>query len=69
MPMIDTSAVPLSSSMSRLENGGIISGTACGSRISRIRCQGVKLRAIPPSFCAGSTALSAPRTISEPYAP
>lgn len=69
MPITDTRAVPLSSSISRLENGGIISGTACGSMISRIRCQGVKLSAIPPSCCAGSTAFRAPRTISEPYAP
>ncbi len=69
MPMTDTRAVPLSSSISRLENGGTISGTACGSRMSFIRCQGVKLRAMPPSRWAGSTAASAPRTISEPYAP
>lgn len=66
MPMIDTSAVPFSSSTRRLEKGGIISGTACGSRTSRIRCHGVKLRAMPPSRCAGSTEFSAPRTISAP---
>ena len=69
MPITDTRAVPLSSSISRLEKGGIISGTACGSRISRSRCACVKLSAIPPSRCAGSTEFRAPRTISEPYAP
>lgn len=69
MPITDTSAVPLSSSTSRLQKGGIISGTACGSRISRIRWAYEKPSAIPPSCCAGSTDCSAPRTISEPYAP
>lgn len=61
--------MPLSSSISRLQNDGTISGTACGSRISRSRCHGVKLSAMPASRCETATEFSAPRTISAPYAP
>lgn len=68
-PRIDTSAVPLSSSISRLVHGGTISGHACGRTIFHSCCAGEKPSAMPASRCAGATAATAPRTTSEPYAP
>ncbi len=62
----DTSAVFLSSSISRLPAGGNMAGKACGSTMRRMIWRRVKFKATPASRCPGGTAWIAPRTTSAP---
>ena len=66
MVMSDTSAVFLSSSISRLPAGGSMAGMACGNTTRRMICPRVRFSAMPASRWPGGTARIAPRTTSAP---